>query len=280
MKKILFAALCLLAMNTAAQQQGKFEAYNYNGLRVHVYYTNNALGDASYIIEGRDGVVTLEEPIFKANAAEFGSYLQSIGKPVDARIVDYHIGSTGSNPVIKAHGMDKFMSEGAYAAMISGFQKNFGDALVALPTGKASEAAFGSTEELAGISFKFQHGASSDFPAADILIGNTAYYSHWAPVRAHVSSLYASSPEAIDARITELQQALASGAQLFIGGHGGAATASDAAYRLKYLQNIRQLLKDKATPEDFAAALKKAYPELKDSEGNVDGLAKALYANK
>lgn len=278
MKKLVFIIAGMAALTAAAQTKGKFEAYNYNGFRLHVYYTNDALDNAGYIVEGRDSLVTLEEPLFKDNAAEFGQYIGGIGKPVATRITDYHLGGTGASPVVMVEGMGKFTKEGAYAGMMDGFRKNFGDAMVNLPTGNVAEVPFGSSQVFAGVSFKFGHGASSDFPAAAILIGNTVCLTHWAPTRSHINSLYAASAEAVDARIAEVKQSLDTGAQLFAGSHGGVVKRADAQYRLKYLQNVRQLLKDKKTAADFAAALKRAYPELKESEGSVDALAEALYS--
>ena len=277
MKKLLLILVSMVALTATAQTKGKFEAYNYNGFRLHVYYTNDAMGDASYIVEGRDSLVTLEEPLFKDNVAEFGQYLSNIGKPVAARIFDYHLGGTGANPIVMTEGMGKFTKEGAYAGMMNNFQKSFGDAMADLPTGSVTEVPFGSSQVFAGVSFKFGHGASSDFPAAAILIGNTVCLTHWAPSRSHINNLYASSAEAVDARIAEMKQSLDTGAELFAGSHGGVVKRADAQFRLKYLQNVRQLLNDKNTAADFAAALKKAYPELKESEGGVDALAEALY---
>ena len=36
-----------------AQTKGRFEAYDLGSCKLHVYYTNDVMGDASYIIEGR-----------------------------------------------------------------------------------------------------------------------------------------------------------------------------------------------------------------------------------
>ncbi len=50
------------------------------------------MNDASYIIEGADSLVTMEEPLFKVNVKEFNEYLDKLGKPVEKTITDYHIG--------------------------------------------------------------------------------------------------------------------------------------------------------------------------------------------
>jgi len=73
------------------------------------------------------------------------------------------------------------MHEGAYDAMIKGFQKSFGDIMVDLPTGKASEVKFGETKTINGVKYLSVNGPKNDFPAAGILIGKTFYLSHWAP---------------------------------------------------------------------------------------------------
>ena len=170
-----------------AQTKGRFEAHDLGNCKLHVYYTNDALGDASYIIEGKDALVTMEQPLFKDNVAEFDAYLAQLGKPVEKRITDYHVGGTGSHDVVMAQGMPAFTKGEVYGGMMKGFAQAFGDALTDMPTGKATEVAFGETRTWAGVTFEFRHGATSDFPGASILIGGKAYYTHWTPAKAHVS---------------------------------------------------------------------------------------------
>lgn len=49
----------------AQTAKGNFEVYDFSNYKLHVYYTNDALGDTSYIIEGKDALVTMEQPLFK-----------------------------------------------------------------------------------------------------------------------------------------------------------------------------------------------------------------------
>ncbi|MBQ6652119.1 MAG: hypothetical protein IJM81_01810, partial [Prevotella sp.] len=69
--------------------------------------------------------------------------------------------------------------------------------MVDLPTQKATEVPFGSTQNYAGVDFRFEHGASSDFPGASIIIGGQVYYSHWAYYPAHMSPLQLGNADAI-----------------------------------------------------------------------------------
>lgn len=276
MKKVLIILLNLLTITAMAQTKGHFEVHDLGNYKLHVYYTNDALGDASYIIEGKDALVTMEQPLFKDNVAEFDTYLSKLDKPVEKRITDYHVGGTGEHDVVMAQGMPEFTKGEIYGGMMKGFAQAFGDTLADMPTGKATEIAFGTTQTWAGVTFEFRHGATSDFPGASILIGGKVYYTHWTPAMTHVSHLQISSPAAIDAEITEAEKSLASGAELFIGGHGGAAKRDAVEFKIAYLKKMKEVFSASETAAAFAAAMLQAYPELPGAAGLAD-LGEALY---
>lgn len=275
-KRLSVFALGLLAMGASAQNKGDFKTHEFDGFKLHVYYTNDALGDASYIVEGSNALVTMEQPLFKDNVAEFDAYLAGLGKPVERRITDYHAGGTAHHDVVMPEGMPEFMKGDVYSGMMRNFATLFGDALTAMPTGRSSEVAFGTTMTYAGITFAFRHGAATDFPGASILIGDKVYYTHWAPAEAHASHLQISSPAAIDAEIAESKAALDSGATLFIGGHGRAANADAVRFKIEYLTAMKRVLAANNSPEAFVEAMNDIFPDLPGKEGLTD-LAKALY---
>lgn len=260
----------------AQTAKGNFEVYDFSNYKLHVYYTNDALGDASYIIEGKDALVTMEQPLFKDNVAEFDTYLSKLGKPVEKRITNYHVGGTEDRDVVMAQGMPEFTKGEVYGGMMKGFAQAFGNALTDMPTGKATEVAFSTTQNWAGVTFEFRHGAASDFPGASILIGGKTYYTHWAPAKAHASHLQISSPAAIDAEIAEAENSLASGAELFIGGHGGAAKRDAVEFKIAYLKKMKELLAANRTAQDFVNAMKQAYPNL-PGEAGLEDLGNAMY---
>ena len=276
MRKVLFILLSFLTITVMAQTKGRFEVYDIDNFKLHVYYTNNALGDASYIVEGKDALVTMEQPLFKDNVVEFDAYLSRLEKPVEKRITDYHVGGTGSHDVVMAEGMPEFTKGEIYGGMMQGFAQAFGDALTDMPTGRAAEVAFGTTQTWAGVAFEFRRGATTDFPGASILIGGKVYYTHWTPVKAHVSHLQVSSPAAIDAEIAEAENSLASGATLFVGGHGGAATRDAVEFKITYLKKMKELLAANRTAQAFVDAMKEAYSGLAGEDG-LEELGNALY---
>lgn len=276
MKKVLFILFNLLTITVMAQTKGRFEVHDLGNYKLHVYYTNDVMADASYIIEGKDSLVTMEHPLFKDNVAEFNIYIEKLGKPIEKIISDYHLGGSGNYAQIMAEGMEEFSKGPIYGGMMKGFEQMWGDTMTELPTGDVTEVPFGTTQTWAGVTFEFRHGASSDFPAASLLIGGKAYYTHWTPVKAHVSHLQISSPAAIDAEIAEVEKSLASGAELFIGGHGGAAKRDAVEFKIAYLKKMKEILTANKSSQDFVDAMKKAYPGL-PGEAGLEDLGKALY---
>ena len=270
MKKVLFILLNLLTITAMAQTKGRFEVHDLGN------YTNDVMADASYIIEGKDSLVTMEHPLFKDNVAEFNNYIAGLGKPVGKIISDYHVGGTDDHDQIMAEGMEEFSKGPVYGGMMKSFEEMWGDTMTEMPTGTVTEVPFGTTRTWAGVTFEFRHGASSDFPAASILIGGKAYYTHWTPAKAHVSHLQISSSAAIDAEIAEAENSLASGAELFIGGHGGAATRDAVEFKIAYLKKMKELLAANNTAQAFVDAMKQAWPGL-PGEAGLEDLGKALY---
>lgn len=255
---------------------GRVEVYDLEDFKLHVYYTQDVMNDASYIVEGKDSVVTMEAPLFKVNVNEFNAYLDKVGKPVAKRITDYHVGGTDNHEVLMMKGMPEFVKGPVYGGMMKSFEQAFGDSMTELPTGKEDEVDFGTTRVYAGVPFEFRHGATSDFPGASIIIGSKAYYTHWTPARAHMSHLQLTSRAAVDAEIAETERELNSGAVLYIGGHGGATQKESVEFKIEYLKTIKSLLETAKTADDFVAGLTKAYPGLPGAEG-LNELAAALY---
>lgn len=269
-------AIATTILSAAIAQAGNFTSYDYGTFKFHVYDSGDAMGDASYIVEGEKELALLEVPLFKENASEFDAYVSKIGKPVVAVIADYHEGSRQKANLYVAEGMKSFLVGPIYGGMIAGFQKQWGDKMVTLPdVNSAKEVPFGKTVVLAGIGFRFEKGASSDFPAASILIGGKVYLTHWAPSKAHPSPLQISSLAAIDAEIAAAKASLSSGAELFAGGHGGASMRDAVVFKISYLENLKRLASQAKDAKSLADALKRTYPNLA-GESNVDGLSKAL----
>lgn len=129
MKKNLWIVACFAgslscgAQGAAPELNGKMTTYDLDGFRLHVYLTGDAMGDASTVIEGRDGLVVLEMPLFRENLAEFAGYLRWLGKPVEKVVADYHVGGLADyapSRVVLVEGMPEFSKGPVYAGMVAG----------------------------------------------------------------------------------------------------------------------------------------------------------------
>ena len=173
-------------------------------------------------------------------------------------------------------GMAAFVKGPVYDGMMKHFAQIFGDKIVSEPTGKVSEVAFDAPQNWAGVDYTFTKGATSDFPAASILIGGKVYYTHWTPMKMHGNPLQLGSRAAVDAELASAQTALKSGATLFIGGHGGAANKDAVEFKISYLTKVQELLKTQKNADGFVKVIKAAYPGLPGEE-NLEKLAAGFY---
>lgn len=271
-KTILSSAI----LSTALLHAGTVTSHDFGDFKLHVYHSNDVMDDASFIVEGKSELVALEPPLFKDGFAEFESIIAGLKKPVVATVIDYHEGALKGSALIVPEGMRSFLVGPVYGGMIAGFQKMWGEKMVAIPDVKnAKEIAFGKSEKIAGVEFAFDRGASSDFPAASLLIGKKVYLTHWAFAKSHPSALQISNLAAVDAEILSAEKALKSGAEIFVGGHGGDVTRESVEFRLGYLKKVKALAASSSDAKDLAQKIRKAYPEI-PGDANVDGLAEAL----
>jgi len=196
---------------------------------------------------------------------------------VETVITDYHVGGSGGHPVATPEGMPAFMEGPVYGGMIKAFKQNWGDSMVdSQEKGEVKEIPFGKEVNLAGVEFRFDHGAASDFPGASLVIGGKVYYTHWAPSKSHVSPLQVSSREAVEAEIAATKAELGSGCEYFIGGHGGQAQRDAVEFKLAYLEKLKSLSEALPSAEALVEAMKAAFPGL-PGEDNLAGVAAALY---
>ena len=276
MKKDFVVAAFAALSAVGAYAQGNFQTVKDSTFTLHIFNSGDVMGDASYIIETPKNLVTMEEPLFKSGVEEFEAYVKKLGKKVNARIVDYHEGATGKNTIMQPEGMAKFMHEGVYDAMMKGFQQNFGDKMVDRPIGKVKEVKFGDTVKLNGVEYAFNQGPKNDFPASNILIGKKFILLHWAPAKAHMNALQLANRAAVAQALEGLKAAKATGAEYFLGSHGGLAEKDAINFQISYLEKVLNLLENCKNALTFVAAMKGTFPDLAGEQG-LEALAQNLY---
>lgn len=96
-------------------KSGSVNVYDYGGVKLHAYFTNDPLADVAYIVEGKKALAGIELPAFTAGLDAWKDYVKSLGKPMnDIFIVCHPAGAS----YIK--GMNVYGTEGAQKSIVSG----------------------------------------------------------------------------------------------------------------------------------------------------------------
>ncbi|MFR9652051.1 MAG: nuclear transport factor 2 family protein [Rikenellaceae bacterium] len=260
----------------------KFSIYDLPNSKLHIYQTGDVMGDVSFIIEGAKELIILEQPLFWDNIKEFNSYVESLNKPIDRVVANYHSLGLADYPpksVVMPAEMIAFNQSPKALGMVERFSSMFGDAADFRPYTKAKSFAVPSRQRWAGVEMQFISVDGGDFPAANILIDEEAYYRHFAPSMSHLSPMQLKSPEGVETMLAELRSIAESGAKYIVGSHGATATQSEVSFQIDYLERIKSLLAKCKDSDSFTQHLITAYQSLPGAEG-LKSLAKSLYPNE
>lgn len=284
MKSFLAVVAIATVLTTPLQAEAqKFTTYELESSKLHIYETGDVMNDVSFIIEGKKSLVVMEQPLFKDNIEEFAKYVESLGKPIDKVFANYHVGGLSpysERKVVMPTTMIEFSNSPMSKGMISKFEGMFGDKADLLPFGRVKGIAIPSTQKWAGVEFELTNGVKSDFPAASVLIDNTAFYTHFAPMSgSHMSKMVIRSADAIDFNLAELRKIEASGAKYIIGSHGAPSTMEDVKFQIDYLTTLKSIYESSPDSDTFGQRLLSTLPAL---EGylNIREVAKNLYPNE
>lgn len=289
LSKIAFAIAALGAVscsqasvNNEAQQPEYASVYELPTSKLHVVQTTTPLGDVAFILEGKDKIVIFENPGFTKELNEFKAYATSLGKPIEKAVSSYHpagLANFDDTEILMPNAMLAFTKSPNFDAVMNKFKGLFGDAMDQRLPEKVTGYDLPTTMTLAGTEVIFTPGPATDFPAASMQIDKKAFYTHFAPSIAHLKPMQIGSPEAIEAKLSEMKKIQASGAEIIVGSHGAPSTLSEVEWTIKYLEDVKKFLASSKDSDSFAQKLMVAYPMI-DGVENIKPLAAALYAGE
>ena len=105
--------------------------YDFDGVRIHAFNTQDALGDVCYIVEGNDELVGIELPPMQATLLEWQRYIANLGKPMNNIWVDAHPSGGDYLDGVSVWGTqaaEDAIEGGSTQATASGLAQTFGDA--------------------------------------------------------------------------------------------------------------------------------------------------------
>lgn len=253
--------------NVTHNYQGKIEVYKYGDMSLHSYTpAREKMPDISFIIEGKDGLVVLEQPSFPDGIKEFKDYLSTLDKPLVKVISSYHTNNLNEwepSLIVTIEGMSEFAKS-----------RSDGDANKLVPANTSTIPA-NSKQTWAGVDFQFIPALpTSAFPAADVIIAGKVFYMHGAPAVSHIRGVR--NKEWIDRQLAYLENVKNSGCELIIGSHGAAARSDVLDFQVAYLEKVKGVMNTAKSKEDFISDMKDSFYGL-TGEANLTATAENLY---
>lgn len=230
--------------------------YDFDGVRIHAFNTQDALGDVCYIVEGADELVGIELPPMQATLLEWQLYIANLGKPMNNIWVDAHPSGgdylNGVN-VWGTQAAEDAIEGGSTNATASGLAQTFGDAWNPNNAAIDNFAQEGPVT-VGGIDFEVINSADTYdlvIPAANCV------YTHMLGQSVHSIVV---SLEAADATIAALQGYQQAGYVLVLPGHTMPEGQQAVADKIAYLRKLEEIAGESSTADEFKTAMLEAFP--------------------
>lgn len=240
---------------TITLAKGEVNVYDFGGIKLHAYKTNDFIDDEVFIVEKSGKAVIIESPCFHDNNKELAEYLKDTS--VVGMLVAYHGAGASFLPNVPKYATQNavdYSKNGGGKALIDNFAGAFGeifDSSVHAITNviEADKITIG------GIDFVIKQ--TSD--AFDVEIPEiNAVYTHMLGHDCH--SIVAGAGHA-DAMIGELRSYIDKGYDLILTSHYTPEDLKDAQTKIDYLENLKKIAAGVQNPDAFKAEVGKQYPQ-------------------
>ena len=240
---------------TVKLAKGEMNVYDFGGIKLHAYKTNDFISDEVFVVEKNGKAVVIESPCFFDNNQELADYLK--GMDVAGMLVAYHgAGATFLPDVPKyaTRNAKEYSENGGGKALINQFTGAFGtifDSSVHSITNliEAGKVTIG------GIDFVIRQTSE----AFDVEIPEiNAVYTHMLGHDCH--SIVAGAGHA-DTMIAELRSYIDKGYDLILTSHYTPEDLKDAKTKIAYLENLKAIAANCKDADTFKAEVGKQYPQ-------------------
>lgn len=239
---------------TIQLEKGEIHCYDFGGIKLHAYQTNDPLSDEVFVVEKAGKAVVIESPCFVDNCRELARYLADM--EVAGVLVAYHAAGASFLPDVPKYATQnavEYGTSGGGKALIDQFSQNFGagfDSAVHAIDHVIGEGPL----TLGGMEFVIHQSAE----AFDVEIPEiNAVYTHMLGHDCH--SIVAGAGHA-DAIIGQLKGYLSKGYDLILTSHYTPEDLKDAQTKIDYLENLKAAAARCGDAETFKAAVREACP--------------------
>lgn len=259
------------SFTTVALKKGEMNIYDFGGIRLHAYKTNDFIDNEVFIVEKSGKAVIIESPCFFDNNSELTEYLKDV--EVAGMLIAYHgAGGTFLPDVPKyatANAVD-YSENGGGKALITSFMNAFGD-IFDKSVHKVTNIIGEGKISIGGINFVI----TQTHEAFDIEIPEiNAVYTHMLGHDCH--SIVAGKAHA-DGIIAQLNGYIAKGYDLILTSHYTPEDLKDAQTKIDYLKKLKKLAAECPDSDSFKKMAEKEYPDY-SGQNYLDMTAGFFYA--
>ncbi|MCD8327828.1 MAG: hypothetical protein LUC25_01890 [Ruminococcus sp.] len=240
---------------TVKLAKGKMNVYDFGGVKLHAFKTNDFIDDEVFVVEKNGKAVIIESPCFYDNISELIEYLKDL--QVEGMLVAYHgAGATFLPDVAKyaTQNAVEYSENGGGKDLINNFTGAFGE-IFDPSVHKITNVIEPGKVTIGGIDFVIKQTAD----AFDVEIPEiNAVYTHMLGHDCH--SIVAGAGHA-DAIIAELRSYIEKNYDLILTSHYTPEDLKDAQTKIDYLENLKKIAADCTDAEGFKAEVQKQYSE-------------------
>ncbi|MBC8542351.1 hypothetical protein [Bianquea renquensis] len=238
---------------TVKLAKGEMNVYDFGGIKLHAYKTNDFIDDEVFIVEKNGKAVVIESPCFFDNNKELAEYLENV--EVEGMLVAYHGAGATFLPDVPKYATQNavdFSKNGGGKALIDNFTGAFGEIFDSSVHAITNVIEPGKVT-IGGIPFVIKQTAD----AFDVEIPEiNAVYTHMLGHDCH--SIVAGAGHA-DGIIAELRSYIKKGYDLILTSHYTPEDLKDAQTKIDYLENLKKIAANCADANSFKAEVQKQY---------------------
>lgn len=256
---------------TVKLAKGEMNIYDFGGVKLHAYKTNDFIDDEVFVVEKNGKAVIIESPCFFENNKELAEYLKNL--QVEGMLIAYHGAGATFLPNVRKYATENaadYSANGGGKALIDNFTNVFGE-IFDKSIHKITDVIGAGKITIGGIVFVINQTAE----AFDIEIPEiNAVYTHMLGHDCH--SIVAGTGHA-DGMIAELRGYIAKGYDLILTSHYTPEDLKDAQTKIDYLENLKKIAANCADADSFKAEVRKQYPDY-SGQNYLDMTAGFFYA--
>ena len=256
---------------TVTLNKGEMNVYDFGGIKLHAYKTNDFIDDEVFIIEKNGKAVIIESPCFFDNIKELTEYLKDI--EVEGMLIAYHGAGATFLPEVPKYATQnavEFSENGGGKALIDNFTNSFGE-IFDKSVHKITDVMAEGKVTIGGIDFVIkQTDDAFDVEIPEI----NAVYTHMLGHDCH--SIVAGAGHA-DGIIAELKSYIEKGYDLILTSHYTPEDLKDAQTKIDYLENLKKIAANCSDADSFKAEVQKQYPNY-NGQNYLDMTAGFFYA--